>query len=122
MTQDFKKLEVWVKAKDFCINVYRTTAKFPKEEQFGITSQLRRAAVSVGANIAEGCGRSTNRDFSSFLHNAFGSAKECEYLLILSKELKYVGEEEYFTLIQNLESIGKMLNRLVYTIKTSRKH
>jgi four helix bundle protein len=84
---DFRNLKVWRRAHALALHVYRTTAPFPAAERFGLTSQLRRAAVSVAANIAEGCGRRTRNEEAQFLHVALGSAKEVEYLTLLAQDL-----------------------------------
>lgn len=74
--QDFKKLKVWQKAHTFTVNLYKLTKDFPAEEKYGLTNQIRRASVSIESNIAEGCGRNGNKEFSRFLYIAQGSAKE----------------------------------------------
>ena len=88
--RDYKKIKAWELAHELVLSVYRSTAHFPSSEQFGVTSQLRRAASSVPANIAEGSGRTTDKDFLRFLDIALGSLKETEYFLLLSKELNYL--------------------------------
>ena len=84
--KDFRKQKVWGKAHDLALKVYRVTEAFPKTELFGLTSQIRRAGVSIPANIAEGCGRDTDADFARFLQIAMGSASELEYHLLLAHE------------------------------------
>jgi four helix bundle protein len=116
MPQDFKRLKVWEKAHQFTLEVYRLTNKFPVSEQFGIVSQLRRASASIGANISEGCGRRTQKDFASFMYNSLGSTKECENHLLLSKDLGYLKEQEFIDLTKQAEEIGKMLNALIHAI------
>ncbi|MEP7292950.1 MAG: four helix bundle protein, partial [Chloroflexota bacterium] len=88
--QDFKKLQVWMKAHVFTLALYRATSAFPKEEVYGLTSQMRRAAVSIPANIAEGCGRSSNAELARFLHISMGSASEVEYYLVLAHDLEFL--------------------------------
>ena len=88
--QNYKDLKVWVAAHQFTLNVYSMTKLFPKEEMFGLTTQLRRAAASVGANIAEGCGRNTQADLARFLQISLGSANESEYFLLLANDLNYL--------------------------------
>lgn len=119
--QNFRNLDVWRKAFDFCSDIYATTSKFPYEEKFGITNQIRRAASSIGANIAEGCGRQSQKEFLQFLFNAFGSVKECEHFLLLSKRLSYVEDSEILPLLLKVEEISKMLNGLIGTIKLKRE-
>ena len=91
--RNFRELKVWSKSHDLVISIYRATAKFPQQEQYGLTSQLRRAGASIPTNIAEGCGRSGNREFSHFLQIAMGSTSEVEYLLFLAQELGYIDSE-----------------------------
>jgi four helix bundle protein len=93
--RDYKKIKAWELAHKLALDVYRSTADFPTSEQFGITSQLRRAASSVPANIAEGSDRATDKDFLRFLDIALGSLKETEYFLLLSNNLNYLQETEW---------------------------
>ncbi|MCX6317951.1 MAG: four helix bundle protein [Bacteroidetes bacterium] len=111
--QNFKDLKVWEKAHAFTLSVYKATEQFPKKEMFGIVSQLRRSASSVAANVAEGCGRKTNRDFARFLNIALGSANESEYFLILAKDLVYLTENDFKTLSLLVNEIKAMLIRLI---------
>ncbi len=83
--KNFRDLQVWEKGHKFRLDVYRVTKTFPREELYGLASQLKRAAASIPANIAEGCGKATGPDFAKFLQIAFGSACECEYHLVLAK-------------------------------------
>lgn len=112
MTYSFEKLDVWQKAKDFTVAVYKATSKFPKGEKFGLVSQLRRASVSVGSNIAEGSSRTSAKDQGRFYVMAYSSANEVLNQLIISKELEYLKEETYKELRKELEEITAMLNRL----------
>jgi len=91
--RNFRELKVWDKSHKLVLSVYRTTARFPQQEQYGLTSQLRRASSSIPTNIAEGCGQNGNREFSHFLQIALGSASEVEYLLFLAQELGYIDSE-----------------------------
>ncbi len=113
MPQDFKQLVVWKESFDFAKDIYKISANFPKEEIYGVTSQLRRAAISISSNIAEGCGRRTNKDFASFLYNALGSCKECVNLLLLSKEFDYVNISDHDRVSNQLEKISKQLSSLI---------
>ena len=109
---NFKELVVWQKSHAFVLEIYTTTRKFPKEEVFGITNQLRRASVSIEANIAEGAGRSTPNDFMRFIDMSNGSSFEVETLLLLCKDLAYLSEEESEQLLHKLDEIQKMLYKL----------
>ena len=104
-----KKLAVWHKADEFAFKVYIATKKFPREELYGITSQLRRAALSVPANIAEGYARQGRNELRQFVNVALGSFAEAKYLLDFSSRLKYLGGEQYRELQNLAQEVGKML-------------
>lgn len=110
---NFKRLSIWKKSFDLSGEVYQVTNLFPKSEIYGLTSQLRRAAVSIFSNIAEGSGRRTSKDFISFLYNALGSVKEVEAQLLFAGKLKYVEDDEVNCLIDKLNELGKMLMGLI---------
>src|SRR5271167_295217 len=93
--KDFRRLMVWEKAHALALRIYRSTATFPREELYGITSQMRRCSASVAANISEGCGRTGNGEFHRFLNTAAGSASELEYFLLLAHDLKFISTETY---------------------------
>lgn len=105
----FKKLQVWQKGIVLVKNIYESTQAFPKTEQFGLTSQMRRAAVSVPANIAEGSQRTSDKEFSHFLLIAKGSLAELHTYIILSNEMKYLSSEHCNLIIQQIEEIDRML-------------
>jgi four helix bundle protein len=107
-----ENLDVWKKAIDFVVELYKATDRFPKDERFGLTSQLRRAAVSIPANIAEGAGRKSHKEFAHFLSNSQGSASEVETELLISSRLNYVEESSYQALRSSLDEIGRMLTGL----------
>ena len=88
--RDFKKYDIWQLGHSFTLEVYKITSSFPKEELYGLSSQIRRASSSIPTNIAEGCGRNSDKEFNQFLNIALGSACETEYILILSKDLNYI--------------------------------
>ncbi|HET9182346.1 MAG TPA: four helix bundle protein [Candidatus Angelobacter sp.] len=115
--KDFKDLKVWQKAHELTILVYSASRTFPREEIYGLTSQLRRAAVSIGANIAEGCGRRSDREFVRFLQIARGSSSEVEYHLLLSRDLKFMSESEFQNLERKLTEVQRMLTSLVSAIE-----
>lgn len=103
--QNYKELKVWEKAHFFALKVYEVSKLFPKEELYGLTNQLRRCASSIPANIAEGCGKNTQNELAHFLNTALGSANETEYFLILSKDLKYLVEEKFLELSENINEL-----------------
>lgn len=109
---DFRKLDVWTKAIDFSTKIHSTTKKYPKEEIYGLVSQLRRAAVSISSNIAEGCSRTSKKDFARFLEFSIGSAFEIESQLVVSKNLDYITELEHNSLRDELVHIENMLIKL----------
>lgn len=110
---NFKQLAVWKKAILLTTDIYKETRMFPKDELYGLTSQLRRAAVSICANIAEGCGRSTNKDFNRFLDMATGSAFEVECLLLVSGNLEYLDASITEVLTEKVTEIQKMIYGLI---------
>jgi four helix bundle protein len=107
--EDFKDLRVWVKAYELTLGVYKKTRGFPKDEMYGLTSQLRRAASSVGANIAEGCGRRSDPEMRRFLQIARGSANEVEYHLLLSRDLELLSVDDFKELEAMVLEIQRML-------------
>jgi four helix bundle protein len=110
--QGFRRLNVWQKAHDLTLEVYKATVRFPKEELYALTSQLKRAAASIGANIAEGCGRGSDADFARFLLIAMGSASELEYHLLLARDLQFLPEEKY----QRLEALTIEVKRMLASL------
>ena len=114
--KDFKELKVWHKAHAIRIAVHSASRNFPREEIYGLTSQLRRAAVSVGANIAEGCGRRSDGELVRFLQIARGSASEVEYHLLLARDLKLLPEPAHRDLEKSLIEVQRMLTALVSTV------
>lgn len=115
--KDFRKLEVWEKAHQLTLAIYRVTDTFPKQELYGLTSQIRRAAASIPANIAEGCGRNTDVDFARFLQIAVGASSELEYHLLLARHLGFLSMEEHSQLEPKVQSIKQMLAALLRTIR-----
>lgn len=115
--QNYKELKVWSLAHQFTLQVYECTKTFPKEEIFGLVNQLRRSASSIGANIAEGCGRGTQNDFAKFLQIALGSVNESEYFVILSNDLKYINTLEFDHLYKQANEIKAMLISLIQKVK-----
>ena len=117
--QDFRNLDVWKRSHEFTLAVYGATRSFPDEERFGLTSQLRRGAASIPANLAEGCGRGSDADFGRFVQNAMGSSSEVEYHFLLSKDLHYFKANEYATLQDDVVRIKRMLASLLRTIRST---
>ena len=108
----FEKLNVWVDSKDLVKTIYKITGKFPDEEKFGLTSQLRRASVSVASNLAEGTSRKTNKDKAHFSTIAFSSLMEVLNQIIISYELNFIEEKEYQGIRTNIEKVANKLNAL----------
>ena len=113
----YKNLEVWKKAMDLAETIYSATNNFPEEEKFGLISQMRRCAVSVASNIAEGAGRNSNKEFNQFLGIAQGSTFELETQVLLSKRLKFLTEEAEKAIIDQLNAIANMIFKLKKNLK-----
>lgn len=111
-TYSFEKLEVWVEAKNLVLEIYALTKKFPDDEKFGLSSQLRRAAISVCSNLAEGSGRKSNIDKAHFYILAFSSAVEVLNQIIIAKDLKFIDENKYLFVRSKIESITNKINAL----------
>jgi four helix bundle protein len=114
--QSAKNLHVYAKALELAKVVYRITTAFPGEERFGLTSQMRRAGVSIGSNIAEGCGRRGDKELLGYLHIALGSASELEFQCELAIELGYVRSDDLGQLLGQVVAVKRMLSRLIKTI------
>ncbi len=115
--RDFKKLKVWHKAHELTLDVYRVTRDFPKEEMYGITSQLRRASSSIEFNLAEGCGRESEKELKRFAIISMGSASELECELLLSFDLNYIGNIDYKRLEQKTIEVKKMLSSFIVKLR-----
>ena len=115
--QNFRKLQVWEKSHNLTLRIYRLTSKFPREEIYGLTSQIRRACASIPTNIAEGCGRESSADFARFLQIAIGSASETEYLILLAHDLKYLTADQHAELMDTTIRVKKMLSALVKNVR-----
>ena len=118
--KDFRDLKVWGKAHDLALACYQITADFPKHEIFGIVSQIRRAGSSIGANIAEGCGRGGNGEFQRFLQIAMGSASELENHLLLARDLHFLNSENHSRIELKVVEVKKMLAGLIRKIDAER--
>lgn len=117
--QDFRELKVWQKAHELTLDVYRLGREFPKDEMYGLTSQVRRACASVAANIVEGRSRGSDGDFARFLQMALGSAAEAEYHLLLARDLEYLSSEKYVGLFERCSEVRKMLSNLILKLKAN---
>ncbi|HKD86299.1 MAG TPA: four helix bundle protein [Terriglobales bacterium] len=118
---DFRRLNVWRKAHAFTLAIYRETSNFPRQELYGITSQMRRAAASVAANIAEGCGRGGDGEFHHFLNTAAGSSVELEYFLLLANDLGMLPHSVYTHLQQDVVEVQRMLSGLLKSVNSARQ-
>jgi four helix bundle protein len=119
MANSYKDLRVWKQSVDLALEIYRYTQNFPKHELYGLTSQLRRAAVSVSSNIAEGKGRSSDKELILFLHHSRGSLLELETQVFIASELAYIEESRAKHLLSQVEDLAKALNALINSLKKS---
>lgn len=120
MIRNHTDLIVWQKAMDLVVLVYGITKSYPREEQFGLTSQIRRSVVSIPSNIAEGRSRGTRKDFRSFLLIAYGSANELQTQLEISRRLRFVAEEELKVIDELLLEVLKMLKSMIEKLRSSK--
>jgi four helix bundle protein len=117
--QDFKKLRVWEKSHELTLKIYQLTKPFPDNERYGLVSQIRRCAVSIPSNIAEGCGRGGKRELLQFLRIAFGSSCELEYQAFLSRGLGFIKDKEYGMLDLSISEVKKMLAGLIQKLQAA---
>ena len=117
VVKDYRDLTVWQKAMDLVETIYHTTAAFPKEETYGLTSQIRRAAVSIPSNIAEGNGRNTTRDYLHFLGMAYGSVEEVETQVLIAERLRYVDSSHSSSLVQMTTEIARLISGLMNSLR-----
>lgn len=115
--RNFRELKVWEKAHSFVLGTYHASRLFPDSERYGLTSQLRRSSASIPTNLAEGCGRSTEKDLAHFCDIAMGSACEAEYQLILARDLKYIEEEQHKQLVNQLIEVKRMLSSFISAVR-----
>jgi four helix bundle protein len=118
--KDFRDLQVWAKSHALTLTVYRATSSFPKEELYGLTSQMRRSSASIPANIAEGCGRSGNGEFHRFLQISTGSASELEYHILLARDLGFLAQGDFESLTGQVQEVKKMLAGLIKRVESER--
>jgi len=119
--RDFKELKVWERSHRLVLEVYKATGRFPREETYGLTAQLRRCSASIPANIAEGCGRSGDTELGRFMPIAMGSASELEYHLLLARDLDYLDDREYQELWRGTQEVKRMLSTLITKLRHTRK-
>jgi four helix bundle protein len=115
--RDFRELKVWEKAHTLTLAVYQTTTRFPREELYGLTSQIRRCCASIPANIAEGCGRGGTAEFAHFLQVALGSASELDYHLLLARDLHLLDEAKYGALATETSEVKRMLTTFIQKLR-----
>ncbi len=115
--RDFRGLRVWEESHNLTLLIYKETKGFPKEELFSLTNQIRRAAISVPSNIAEGYGRETQKDYAHFLQIALGSANEVDYQLLLAKDLSYIENNQYLALNDKIDKIKRQLANLIKKVR-----
>ncbi|RMD92958.1 MAG: four helix bundle protein [Calditrichaeota bacterium] len=116
--KDFRKLNVWEKSHHLTLSVYKHTKAFPKDELYGLTSQIRRASASIPANIAEGCGRNSDAQLARFCHIAMGSASELEYHLLLAHDLKYLNDNQFEQLTRDVIEVKRMLTSFIQKLNS----
>lgn len=116
--RDFHKLIIWQRSHQLALKVYSISKLLPKDELFGLTSQIRRAVSSIPTNIAEGCGRASNKDFAHFLQIAIGSAAEVEYELLLAHDLDYINDNDYQVLTEETVAVRKMIIKYQSELKS----
>lgn len=118
--QDYRNLDVWEKSHALTLAVYRHTKRFPKNERYGLSSQMRRCSFSIPSNIAEGCGRNSSAQLYHFLEIAAGSASELDYQLLLARDLEYITPDAHHRLSEKLGSIRRMLTVLMKKVGARR--
>ena len=118
--KDFRNLQVWHKAHQLTLDVYKATARFPRSEIFALVNQMRRCSSSIGSNIAEECGRRGNAEFHRFLEIASGSASELDYQLLLAHDLHFIADTNYESLHDELLNVRRMLSALIVRVDQDR--
>jgi len=117
MIRTFKDLLVWQKSYEVCLKIYRVSKDFPRIEQYGITPQIRRAALSVPSNIAEGCGRKGTKEFIQALYIAYGSNCELETQIMIARDLNFIDSQKAEELIADIASVERMLKALIKSLE-----
>jgi four helix bundle protein len=118
--KEFRNLKVWEKTHSLTLAVYKATSGFPRQERFGLTTQMRRCSASIGANIAEGCGKRGNNEFQRYLQIASGSASELDYHFLLARDLRFLEEMDCRRLASELLQLRKMLTSLLQKVQSDR--
>jgi four helix bundle protein len=118
--RDFREIKVWEKAYELTLEIYKATAKFPREEIYGLTSQTRRSSSSIPANIAEGCGRGSNAELARFLQIGLGSASQLEYHILLPHDLTFLTVAVYDLLQSRVTEVKRMLTSLLQKVRAAR--
>ena len=116
---ELRQLQIWEKAHRLTLAVYKDTAGFPRDEMYGLTSQIRRSSSSIGANIAEGCGREGDADFDRFLQIAMGSASELEYHIMLAHDLGMLSVQDYESITPDIQEVKSMLTGFIKRLRSS---
>jgi four helix bundle protein len=117
MLKNYKELNVWQKSYKLCLHIYKVTKRFPKDEMYGLTSQIRRSAVSIPSNIAEGYGRKTTLEYVRFLYIAYGSVCELETQTMISGDLGYVRKESLQEIRQEIGDVERMLKAMIKSLE-----
>ncbi len=120
MVRDFRELKVWEKGHRLTLRVYEATGRFPRQEMYGLASQLRRCSASIPANIAEGCGRSGDAELNRFMLISMGSASELEYHLLLARDLSYLDSKQHRDLSQRTQEVKRMLSTFITKLRHSK--
>lgn len=115
--KDFKSLKIWQKGIKLVVDIYKSTKEFPQEELYGLTSQMRRSAISIPSNIAEGSGRNSDKDFNRFLDISLGSSFELETQIIIARKLEFLSDEEFLNLSDKVQEEQKMITGLQKSLK-----
>ena len=115
--KSYRELQVWQESYKLTLEIYKLSEKFPKEEMYGLTSQMRRSALSVPANISEGFNRRTKKEYLQFLYISRGSLQEVDFLVLLSKDLGYIKKTDFLSLKERIDLIGRLLSGLINSIK-----
>ena len=118
--RDFRSIGAWQKGHSLVLEIYKATQHFPSAELYGLTSQIRRAASSIPANIAEGCGKASEAELARYMQNSMGSASELEYHLLLAKDLGYLEENQYAELNRATIEVKKMLSSFIKTLRLTK--